>query len=409
MSGGGFDWNSDIKSPVEEEDHEVKPRVVVKPGAPVDLATTAGMKSRLRGLTTHDNDYRLDALLDKAGKALATDLYLAAGAVPAMTINGKLVELGSERLTPEDTQRLAGEAMSPDQMAVFKKQLATNLAYRSDSGRFRFNIYHQRGTVAMVARLIRQEILTIGELGLPGQLETVVMEERGIVLITGATGSGKSTTLAAMIDYRNKNGSGHIVTIEDPIEFLYEHNNCIVSQREVGIDTYSFEEALKDALRQAPKVILIGEIRDAETAKFALHASDTGHLVLATLHTNNTSQTLERLLNLFPHDAERQMLLQLSLNLRAIICQRLVPSKDGGRACAVELLLNSPRIQQLIQQGNIPEIRNTIARSELDGMQTFDKALLDLVQEGIVDAETALKFADSANDLKLRLGGMTNL
>lgn len=349
--------------------------------------------------------YKLDDLLNKTAELEASDLYLAAEAKPSVLVQGVLQEIGQVFLTPGTMLELVRQATTEAQLAEFGEKLEVNVAKKVGPWRFRVNIYNQRGTAALVARLIRPNILTVEQLGLPTVLNTLVLSERGIILVTGATGSGKSTTLAAMIDHRNQNSTGHIVTIEDPIEFVHEHKRCIVSQREVGIDTHSYEEALKSALRQAPKVILIGEIRDAETAKFAIHASDTGHLVLATLHTNSANQTLERLLNLFSVEQERQVLMQLGLNLRAIICQRLVPKEDGQRVAAVEILINTPRIQDLIMQGNVQELKTTMAKGQREGMQTFDLALLELVQRGAVTEETAFKFADSANDLKLRLRG----
>lgn len=352
-----------------------------------------------------DSPYDLNELLQQVADVEASDLYLAVDARPSALVHGKLQELGSDYLTPATMTQLAKKATSEKQYAEFLDQLEVNVAYKVASWRFRLNIYHQRGTPAIVARLIKPNILSVEELGLPPQLNEIVMAERGILLVTGATGSGKSTTLAAMIDYRNRNGTGHIVTIEDPVEFIHDHKGCIVSQREVGIDTQSFDEALKSALRQAPKVILIGEIRDAQTAKFAIHAADTGHLVLATLHTNSANQTLERIVNLFPIEMERQTLMQLGMNLRGIVCQRLVPKAGGGRVAAVEILLNTPRIQDLIMQGNVQELKTVMGKGTREGMQTFDGALYQLYQDKQVDEETALKFADSANDLKLRMRG----
>ena len=355
---------------------------------------------------TIETAYKLEDLLIAVADLDGSDLYLSVDACPSVSVHGSLKKIGEEILTPGMMNTLVRQAMSEAQYREFTEHLEINLAHKAGSYRYRLNIYHQRGMPALVARLIRTTILNVTELQLPPVLNEVVMNERGIVLLTGATGSGKSTTLAAMIDYRNLNGSGHIVTVEDPIEFMHEHKNCLISQREVGIDTLSFEEALKSALRQAPKVILIGEIRDAETARFALHASDTGHLVLSTLHTNNANQTLERLINLFPVEQERQILMQLGMNLRAIISQRLIPKKNGGRAVAVEILLNSARVSELIMQGNVQELKTTMAKSTREGMQTFDQALHILVQKDQIDEETALRFADSPNDLKLRMKGI---
>ncbi len=351
-------------------------------------------------------NYDLDLLLRHLAELEGSDLYLAAEALPSVLVNGKLQQIGTTPLTPHDMEALCRQAVTDKQHEEFQEKLEINVAYKVDEWRFRINLYHQRSTKALVARLIKPNILSVSQLGLPEVLNDVVMNERGIVLVTGATGSGKSTSLAAMIDHRNRNSSGHIVTIEDPVEFVHDHKGCIVSQREVGIDTATFDEALKSALRQAPKVILIGEIRDAETAKFAIHASDTGHLVLATLHTNSANQTLERILNLFPIEMERQILMQLAMNLRAIICQRLVPKADGGRAAAVEILLNSPRVQELIMQGAVQELKTAMMKSAREGMQTFDMALLDLMQTKQITEEVGLKFADSANDLKLRMRGI---
>jgi twitching motility protein PilU len=350
--------------------------------------------------------YSIEVFLAKMIEHDASDLYITADAKPMLGVLGSLVPAGEEVLTPEDTSRLAQEILPHDRWKEFQKKLEINFGCKRLGHRFRFNIYFQRGTVAMVARLIRQEIRSFEELGLPPILGQLVMAPRGIILVTGATGTGKSTTLAAMIDYRNRHGSGHIVTIEDPIEFAHEHKGCIVSQREVGIDTASFHEALRSALRQAPQVILIGEIRDPETAMFCVQASETGHLVLSTLHTNNANQTLERLLNLFPAELERQLLTQLSLNLRAIISQRLVPNTSGGRTVVVELLINTPRVQELIMQGEVAELKSVMTKSQREGMQTFDMHLYDLVQAGTITEEIALQYADSANDLKLRLRGI---
>lgn len=349
----------------------------------------------------------LDELLATMVELEASDLYLTAECKPTCAVQGKMQAIREEFLTPEDTALLAKEAMSEPQHELFQRNLELNFSYKMGGTRFRMNAYYQRNQVAMVIRLIRQNILSFDKLGLPPVLKELVMSERGIILITGATGSGKSTTMATMIDYRNEHASDHIVTIEDPIEFTHEHKNCIISQREVGIDTLSFQEALKSALRQAPKVILIGEIRDMETAQFALHASDTGHLILGTLHTNSANQTLERVINMFPQEYERQLLLQLSLNLRAIICQRLVPTISGTRTAAVEVLINTPHVQELIRQDNVEELKNVMNKGANEGMQTFDCALHELVKNKTIDESVALHYADSPNDLKLRIRGFS--
>ncbi len=351
--------------------------------------------------------YELSDLLAAMAARRASDLYMAAGAPPSYLVDGELFPVDGPLLTPEETRALAGQACAqPRQMEEFDQRLELNLAYAVGGNRFRINIYVQRGSVALVARLIRDEILSFEQLGLPQVLASIVMEHHGIVLVTGATGSGKSTTLASMLDYRNRNSTGHIVTIEDPIEFTHQHKGNIVSQREVGMDTHTFHDALKSALRQAPKVILIGEIRDMDTCQFALHASDTGHLVLSTLHTVNANQTIERVINMFPVEQERPLLTALSLNLKAIVSQRLVPKIGSGRLPAVEILINTSRAQELIQQKKIEELKEVMMKGANEGMQTFDMCLYRFVKAGDVDEQTALRFADSPNDLKLRLRGI---
>lgn len=348
---------------------------------------------------------KIRPLLDAMAEAGASDLYIAADSPPMISVDGVLQPVGDEPLVPAATESLCQEVMSDSQFDAFRKHMEMNLAYRAGANRFRMNCYFQRGTMAMVARLIRSSHQSFDELNLPQTLGDLSMLERGIILVTGATGMGKSTTLAAMIDYRNTHSTGHIVTIEDPVEFVHEHKGCVVSQREVGIDTLSFEEALKSSLRQAPKVISIGEIRDEDTCHFALHASDTGHLVFATLHTNSANQTLERVINLFPNEQRPALQMQLSLNLRAIVCQRLVPSVGGGRVAAVEILINTARVQELILKGDIHELKTVMAKGASEGMRTFDQSLFELVKAGRVEEATAYQFADSANDLKLRLRG----
>lgn len=369
----------------------------------LDKSSTAPQPLQQRAASPAAHSLR--ELLLKIVELEASDLYLAADSPPMASVNGELQKLSDNVLTPRDTERLVREALTEDQFTEFLTRREYDVSFKIINYRFRVNTYFQKGSIASVIRLIRQAAMSFEELGLPTTLRTLVMLERGIILVTGATGSGKSTTLAAMIDHRNRHSTGHIITIEDPIEFAHEHKNCIVSQREVGIDTQSFHHAMKSALRQAPKVILIGEIRDSETAAFSLHASDTGHLVLSTMHTNNANQSLERLINLFPAESEKQVLLQLSLNLRGIVSQRLIPRVGGGRVVAVELLINTPRIQDLIQRNAVSEIKNVMVRGSADGMQTFDMALLNLVRAGKVTEEDALRLADSANDLKLRLRG----
>ena len=350
--------------------------------------------------------YVFNDLLFEMADIEAADLYLAAEAKPMASVKGEFRALGEAELTPEDMEDLGRQAMTSRQLEELQRHYEANLSYKVGRNRYRVNAYYQRGTLAMVIRLIRQNILSFETLGLPQVLADLVMSKRGIILVTGATGSGKSTTLATMIDHRNRNSGGHIVTVEDPIEFTHEHKGCVISQREVGIDTLSFHEAIRSALRQAPDVILIGEIRDSETAAFAMHASDTGHLVLSTLHTTNANQTIERIENLFPPEQQKQALVQLSLNLRAVISQRLVPKIGGGVVAAIEILVNTSRIQELIQQGAVAELKSVMQKGGNEGMQTFDGDLLRLVKAGIVDEPTALRYADSANDLKLRLRGI---
>nr|HPG95506.1 PilT/PilU family type 4a pilus ATPase [Dokdonella sp.] len=294
--------------------------------------------------------------------------------------------------------------MDEGQVPQFEKNLELNMAIAvKDAGRFRINVFKQRGEVGMVIRAIKSEIPTIEQLRLPQLFKELIMEPRGLILVVGATGSGKSTTLAAMIDHRNTNTSGHILTVEDPIEYLYRHKKSVVNQREVGLDTHSYHEALKNAMREAPDVILIGEIRDAETMEAAISFSETGHLCLATLHSNNADQTLERILNFFPESAHRNILMNLALNLRAVISQRLVMGKDGRRIPAVEVLLNTPLIRDMIRRGQIHEMKEAMDRSLQEGMQTFDQALYALYKEGRIDLEEALSKADSRDGLALKI------
>jgi twitching motility protein PilU len=275
-----------------------------------------------------------------------------------------------------------------------------------EEGRFRVNIFTQRGTIAMVIRRIKVRIPTLAELGLPEGLGKLLLRERGLILMTGATGSGKSTSLAAMIDYRNENLGGHIITIEDPVEFIHPHKKCLISQREVGVDSKSFHIALKNTLRQAPKIIYIGEIRDSDTMGFAMHAAETGHLVLGTLHSNNANQTLERILNFFPQEYHEQLLLQLGLNLQAIISQRLVRKRGGGRTAVLEIMINTPLIAEMITKGNIQGLKTAMANSTSEGSQTFDQHLFRLWKEGVVEEEEAFRMADSANNLRLMMRGI---
>lgn len=334
----------------------------------------------------------------------ASDLFFSVGTPVNIKIEGDTKHIGESPLTSADVRKLAYSIMSDDQVAEYEGSLELNMAFSAaDLGRFRVNVYRQRGETAMVIRYIKSDIPSIESLGLPPILKDLIMEKHGLILVVGATGSGKSTTLASMINYRNENKTGHILIIEDPIEFIHEHKKSVVDQREVGLDTHSYTEALKNALREAPDVIVIGEIRDRETMRHALHYSETGHVCLATLHANNANQTLERIINFFPDTAHHGLLLDLGQHLRAIISQRLVQAKDGKRVAAVEIMLNSPYIAELIEDGRIGEIKDAMEKGDLDGMQTFDQALYSLYKADVIDIEAALRNADSRNNLRLRL------
>ncbi len=335
----------------------------------------------------------------------ASDLFITAGFPPAFKVNGKMTPVSSQALTPQHTQELARSIMNDRQAAEFESTHECNFAISPPGiGRFRVNVFLQQQRVGMVLRTITTRIPTFEELGLPNVLKDVVMTKRGLVIIVGGTGSGKSTTLAAMLGHRNHNSYGHIVTIEDPVEFVHEHDKCIVTHREVGVDTDSWGAALKNTLRQAPDVILIGEIRDRETMEYAVAFAETGHLCMATLHANSANQALDRIINFFPEDRREQLLMDLSLNIKALISQRLIPRRDGkGRAAAFEILLNSPLISDLIFKGEVHQIKEVMAKSRELGMQTFDQALFDLHEAGTISYEEALKNADSVNDLRLKI------
>jgi twitching motility protein PilU len=316
-----------------------------------------------------------------------------------------MTPVSNQSLTPQHTTELARALMNDRQAQEFEASRECNFAISPPGiGRFRVNSFVQQQRVGIVLRTITTTIPKIEDLGLPHVLKDVVMAKRGIVLVVGATGSGKSTTLAAMIGYRNENSYGHIITIEDPIEFVHDHKNCLVTQREVGVDTESWEAALKNTLRQAPDVILIGEIRDRETMDHAIAFAETGHLCLATLHANSSNQALDRIINFFPEERRAQLLMDLSLNLRAMISQRLIPKREGkGRAAAIEIMLNSPLISDLIFKGEVHEIKAIMAKSRELGMQTFDQALFDLYEAGLISYEDAIRNADSMNELRLQI------
>lgn len=333
-----------------------------------------------------------------------SDLYLSTGAPPCAKFEGQLMPIGSDILQPGEIKTIAYEIMDPTQQAEFELELEMNLAYSiSGYGRFRVNIFVQRNEVGIVARNIVAVIPHWEDLRLPPILTDVVMRKRGLMLFVGATGSGKSTSLAALIDYRNINSSGHIVTIEDPVEYVHTHKKCIVNQREVGVDTRSWHNALKNTLRQAPDVILIGEIRDRETMEHALAFAETGHLCISTLHANNANQALDRIVNFFPEERRNQLLMDLSTNIQAFVSQRLIPTTDGKRCAAIEILMGTPMIADLILKGQFEGIKEVMEKSANVGMKTFDGALLDLYQEGLISKEEALKNADSANNVRLKI------
>jgi len=333
-----------------------------------------------------------------------SDIYLSSGTYPTARFQGKMVAIDSQILTSEAIKEVADSIMDESQRKEFEKCSEMNLAISETGvGRFRVNIFKQRNSYAMVLRNIKSEIPSINSLGLPEVLKNIIMEKRGLILFVGGTGSGKSTSLAAVIDHRNSNSSGHIITIEDPIEFLHQHKKSIVNQREVGVDTETYEAALKNTLRQAPDVILIGEIRSQETMEHALAFAETGHLCLSTLHANNANQALDRVINFFPEERHSQLLLDLSLNLRALVSQRLIPTVDGKRAAAIEILLATPLVCDLIRKGDILAIKEAMEKSEMHGMQTFDSALLALYKAGRISLDEAIRNADSANNLRLRI------
>jgi len=334
----------------------------------------------------------------------ASDVFVSAGSQVQIKINGKLHRIGETAYTPEMCREAVYSLMNEAQIAEFEAQRELDLGIGiPNRGRFRINAFYQRGSAGMVVRYLSNEIPTIEQLRVPEVLKDLVMHKRGIVLMVGATGSGKSTTLAAMIDHRNGNSSGHILTIEDPVEYLHPHKGCIVNQRELGGDTLSYAAALKSSLREAPDVILIGEIRTRETMEAAIELSGTGHLAISTLHANNAHQAMERIINMFPQLMHKTLFMDLSLNLRAIISQRLVPTVDGKRTAAVEILINTPHIADLIREGHIDEIKEAMAQSTEGGMMTFDDALLALYREGRISLEDCLANADSAANLETRI------
>jgi len=335
----------------------------------------------------------------------ASDLFITAGYPPAMKIDGRMTPVTQQVLSPVHTAALAQAIMNDKQAAEFEVSKESNFAINPEGiGRFRVNAFVQQQRTGIVLRTITTKIPDFDALGLPQVLKEVVMSKRGLVIFVGGTGSGKSTSMAALIGHRNKNSYGHIITIEDPVEYVHEHINCVITQREVGVDTESWEAALKNTLRQAPDVILIGEIRDRETMEHAIAFAETGHLCMGTLHANSANQALDRIINFFPEERRAQLLMDLSLNLRALVAQRLIPKKEGGgRAAAIEIMLNSPMISDLIFKGNVHEIKEIMKKSSEQGMRTFDMALFELYESGVISYEDALRNADSMNELRLQI------
>ncbi|MET0584514.1 MAG: PilT/PilU family type 4a pilus ATPase [Candidatus Binatia bacterium] len=334
----------------------------------------------------------------------ASDLYLTVAKPPMYRAEGKIEVGGDHPFTPEELGDIAQAIMNDKQKKEFTETMEMNMAMSLPAiSRFRVNIFQQRGSVGMVIRRIKADVLSLEQMSLPPILGDIVMTKRGLVLVVGATGSGKSTSLAAMIDHRNTYEAGHIITIEDPIEFVHRHKQSIITQREVGFDTHSFQAALKNTLRQAPDVILIGEIRDTETMEAAITFAETGHLCLGTLHSNNANQAIERIMNFFPSERHPQIYLQLSLNLRSIVSQRLIPSVEGKRVAALEILMDTPRIKDLIKKGEVDTLKQAMEQGIQEGCQTFDQALFALYRDGIINLDQALINADSANNLRLKI------
>ncbi|WP_421862328.1 PilT/PilU family type 4a pilus ATPase [Motiliproteus sp.] len=345
-------------------------------------------------------DRYLEIMVDREG----ADLFLSTNARPSSKIHGKLLPIADKVMARGEIKQIAYSIMSQDQIDEFEQRPEMNLALSKPGlGRFRVNIFRQRHEYSMVIRSISTDIPDIKMLGLPPVLPKLIMEKRGLILFVGGTGSGKSTSLASLIDHRNSNSAGHIITIEDPVEFIHHHKKSIINQREVGVDTLSYQDALENTLRQAPDVILIGEIRSAETMEHALAFAETGHLCLSTLHANNANQALGRIINFFPEERHKQLLLDISLNMKGIISQRLLPTTDGKRAAAIEVLLGSPRVAELIKNGHIDDIKEVMEKSSASGMQTFDMALFSLWKAGRISADEALRNADSKNNLALKM------
>ena len=354
---------------------------------------------------TAKRELEVTDMLARMVEKKASDLFITAGVAPCIKVHGKLHPVDDVPLTPERARELVLSIMNENQRKEFVRSHECNFAISSRGvGRFRVSAFYQRNLVGMVLRRIESKIPTVDELQLPPIINELAMTKRGLIIFVGATGTGKSTSLAAMIGYRNRNASGHIITIEDPIEYVHQHNKCIVTQREVGIDTESFEVALKNTLRQAPDVILIGEIRTRETMQHAVTFAETGHLCLATLHANNANQALDRIQNFFPADARDQLWMDLSLNLKAMIAQQLIPTVDGqGRRAAIEILINTPLVSDIIRKGEVHALKELMERSTELGMQTFDQSLYQLYCDGVISYEHALSYADSQNNMRLMI------
>lgn len=344
-----------------------------------------------------------DKLLKVVVEQGASDLFITAGLPPSIKVSGKMMPMSKTALTPEQAKEMVHATMTESQIQEFESERECNFAIHSPiAGRFRVSAFYQRNFSGMVLRRIETEIPSVDDLMLPDAIKKLAMTKRGLIIFVGATGTGKSTSLASMIGYRNQNSKGHIITIEDPIEFVHEHRGCMVTQREVGVDTPSFEVALKNTLRQAPDVIMIGEIRTLQTMDYAIAFAETGHLCLATLHANNANQALDRIINFFPADRQHQVWMDLSLNLRGMVAQQLVATVDGkGRRAAIEILLNTPLVSDLIRKGDVHALKEVMTKSTELGMQTFDQALFNLYKEGEISYESAIASADSANDLRL--------
>ena len=347
----------------------------------------------------------VDKLLKVVVEQGASDLFITAGLPPSIKVSGKMMPMSKTALTPEQARDMVHATMNEAQIQEFEAERECNFAIHSQiAGRFRVSAFYQRNFAGMVLRRIETEIPSLDDLQLPEIIKKLAMTKRGLIIFVGATGTGKSTSLAAMIGYRNANSKGHIITIEDPIEFVHEHRGCMVTQREVGVDTPSFEVALKNTLRQAPDVIMIGEIRSSETMDYAVAFAETGHLCLATLHANNANQALDRIINFFPADRQHQVWMDLSLNLRGMVAQQLIPTVDGkGRKAAIEVLINTPLVSDLIKKGDVHALKEVMTKSSEQGMQTFDQALFQLYNAGEITYDSALAAADSANDLRLMI------